>query len=215
MLKTVKQYKSHIVCDFCQGNHSCKKCIIGKEASVHIKKIVGDKMETFVADKLQCPNCNKMKLRALHDYTPSLDIVCDECDSKFEVKSKCLSGTTIPHDIELNHGNYRNYLERQSNGLDFIIIIYSVNRQTKIISIRKILHVPNKIINEKKFFIVHKRQYETTSIIKIPDYTQLHDITPNLSYSYNLAETINKLISMLKQNTNTQIEYTKLYANCI
>ena len=134
-------------CYFCNGNHLCRDCPIEEKISPLLKKQVGDYMEHHVANILACPSCNQKKLRVLGNNSPSLDIVCKNCSRRIEVKSKCLSVKNIPKDINLPHGNFKEYIIRQNKGLDFIIVIYSVNRIHKNIKLREILYLNNDFIN--------------------------------------------------------------------
>jgi len=160
-----------------------------------MKKIVGQHMEKFVATELCCPRCNNMTLGRIGDHSPSLDIICTNCSTKFEVKSKCISAEQIPTDLILNHGNYFDYIARQSNELDFIIIIYGVDRRSKIITIRKVLHVPHNIVKKKSVFTVVKQSTSTYSTILIPDYTKLCDITPTLDFGYDFSDNIITIVN--------------------
>jgi hypothetical protein len=189
-------------CYFCNGKHSCRNCPVEQMVAPYMKKIVGIHMESFVANKLCCPRCNKQSLRLLGNHTPSLDIVCDNCYTNFEVKSKCLSIPILPKDLMLNHGNYFDYINRQREGLDFIIIIYKVDRKTKMIEIRNILHVANDTIctNNNNNFIVEKNSNNSMSKIFITDYTKLNQIKLHSIYNYNFSTNIDCILQS-KQNT--------------
>lgn len=148
-------------CHFCSGNHNCRDCPVEKKVAPKLKKIIGKKMEQFVST-LSCPNCFQKTLFLLNDNSPSLDIVCKNecCKTKFEVKSKCLSCDKLPNDLKIPHGNYRYYMERQNDRLDFIIVIYKVDRKKKISEIRKIIHIPDKEIkNSNNFSVVQSNRY--------------------------------------------------------
>ena len=156
-------------CYFCNGNHLCRDCPIEEKISPLLKKQVGDYMEHHVANILACPSCNQKKLHVLGNNSPSLDIVCKNCNRRIEVKSKCLSVKNIPKDLNLPHGNFKEYISRQNKGLDFIIVIYSVNRIHKNIKLREILYLNNDFIKKKKIFNVEKRPSSPLSFIKIKD----------------------------------------------
>lgn len=182
--------KKHVTCYYCKGNHSCRDCPTETKIAPFMKKIVGMHMEYFVANELKCPRCNCVSLRLLGNHTPSLDIICDNCIANFEVKSKCLSVNNIPKDLTLSHGNYFNYLSRQHQGLDFIIIIYGVDRATKIINIRKVLYASDSFIKNNVYFKVLKKPTATMSDIRISDYTKLSEIVLDQSYAYDFSQTI-------------------------
>jgi hypothetical protein len=51
-------------------------------------------------------------------------------------------------------------MERQNDRLDFIIVIYKVDRKKKISEIRKIIHIPDKEIkNSNNFSVVQSNRY--------------------------------------------------------
>jgi hypothetical protein len=187
-----------IACHYCNGTHSCRNCPIEALIAPEMKKIVGQHMETFVAQELCCPRCNNMTLGRIGNHSPSLDIICSNCSTNFEVKSKCISAETIPNDLILNHGNYFDYIARQSRGLDFIIIIYGVDRRSKIITIRKVLHVPHNTILQKKAFKVIQKTTSPLSDIIIPNHNDLDDITPTLDFGYDFSDNIIALVNEAK-----------------
>jgi hypothetical protein len=167
-LKIITDFKNNkLRCYFCNGNHLCRNCPLEQKLSPLLKKKVGDYMEHHVANILSCPSCGKKKLKVLGNNSPSLDIVCKNCKRRIEVKSKCLSVKKLPLDLNLPHGNYKDYNLRQSKGLDFIIVIYSVNRIKKNILLREILYLNNDIIKKKNIINVEKRPSSPLSLIKI------------------------------------------------
>jgi hypothetical protein len=167
-LKIITDFKNNkLRCYFCNGNHLCRNCPLEEKLSPLLKKKVGDYMEHHVANILCCPSCGKKKLKVLGNNSPSLDIICQNCKRRIEVKSKCLSVKKLPVDLNLPHGNYKDYNIRQSKGLDFIIVIYSVNRIKKNILLREILYLNNDIIKNKNIINVEKRPSSPLSLIKI------------------------------------------------
>ena len=189
-------------CFYCNGSHSCRNCPIELKIAPYMKKIIGQHMETFAATKIACPRCNKPSMKRLGNHTPSLDIICTNCCTNFEVKSKCLSVNILPKDLILHHGNYFDYLARQSKGLDFIIIIYKVDRISKIIQIRKILHILNeniktKIDNSPTNFCINPEYKSPLSKIYIGDYTKLNEIKINNNYNYNFTNDIKNLMKTI------------------
>ena len=130
-------------CYMCNGNHLSRNCPIEKQIAGYMKEKIGGYIENWIAQNIACPYCHTKNLYVLGDNSPSLDIRCHNCSKNFECKSKCLSIKNLPNDIILNHGSYLDYKDRQMNGLDFFIIIYKIDRKTKIITIRKILYVNN------------------------------------------------------------------------
>jgi hypothetical protein len=160
--------KDSIKCYFCNGNHACRDCPLEAKMAPVLRKKVGNMMEYFVADNLKCPECKKEKtLKVIGNHTPSLDIVCSHCNNKFEVKSKCLSVTKLPHDINLPHGSYIDYVHRLGEGLNLIVIIYGVDRINKLITIREVLYANNRQLKDPLVVEVLKRSDNNLSTIMI------------------------------------------------
>jgi len=190
----INKYK----CFYCNGLHSCRNCPIESKIAPYMKKIIGLHMENFAANKLTCPRCYKSSMKLLGNHAPSLDMVCTNCCTNYEIKSKCLSINILPKDLILHHGNYFDYLSRQTNGLDFIIIIYKVDRISKMIQIRKILHILNENICKKpNNFHIEPDTKSSLSKIYISDYTKFNEIKINDNYNYNFTNDINNLILIL------------------
>ena len=168
---------TQMTCHFCFGNHNCRVCPLEKRISSELKKIIGRKMEEFVST-LKCPCCSQRTFFMLDDNSPSLDIIC-KCGKKFEVKSKCLSCDVLPDNLKIHHGNYKYYLERQNKTLDFIILIYKVDRINKVSEIRKIIHIPDEEIkNNKNFSVVPCENNQNCDI-----YIKNHNIYNNLTFN--------------------------------
>lgn len=185
-----------VKCQYCkEDGHSSRNCPLENLVRPYMRKIVGTHMETFVADELVCPRCCMKSLQCLGNHAPSLDVICINCKTNFEVKSKCISATDIYSDLILKHGNYFDYINRQLNGLDFIIIIYGVNRDTKIINIRKVLHVPSEMTRYEKLFNVKKNDTSTASTIYIPNYTSLNEIKMNKQIGYDFSHNIKEILA--------------------
>lgn len=161
--------KKKLRCFFCGGNHLCRECPIEEKIAPLLKKKVGDYMEYHVANHYSCPKCLKKSLVVLGNNSPSLDIVCKECGRRIEVKSKCLSVKKLPQDINLQHGNFIDYNKRQKYGLDFIVVIYSVNRIKKIINIREVLYMDDTLMKNSSIIRVTKRNQSSLSTINIKD----------------------------------------------
>ena len=121
--------------------------------------------------------------------------ICKSCSAKYEIKSKCMSNPILPKDLNFNHGNYNDYIKRQSTGLDFILIIYSVCRKTKIIKIKKVFWVPNYLIQSTNIIKVIRKEKSTLSEIIVPDYNYLPYITFNQRFASDFSENIKSIIN--------------------
>ena len=149
-----KKYKKCYYCGL--AGHIAKECPKEKKDSGKLKNIVGEFFEKFVTKKYNCPNC-KSSLRRLADFTPSCDIVCDTCGQKFEVKSKCLSVKNLPEDIRIKHGNFNEFQYKLNyQELNMFLIIYSYDRKSKTLSVRKIYYLPNRFIKDKTFSVISR-----------------------------------------------------------
>ncbi len=190
MPKTVK-------CHYCGGRHCCRECPIEKTLAPYMRKLVGLYMEDFVAKELCCPNCGSHgSLKMLGTHAPSLDIICECCHENFEVKSKCLSGN-IPIDLVFNHGNYYDYIERAKQGLNFIFIIYSVDRKTKIVSIKNVYYCP-KNTNHNNVIVIKKSDSQLSDIY-IKKISCLHEIQLEYNYDYNFSQNIIEILKNYQQ----------------
>ncbi len=181
--------------DYCKKIHSNKECPLEEKLAPFMKKLVGMYMEQFVANEIYCPRCKCKSLEALSNHTPSLDIICKNCNSKFEIKSKCMSAKIIPNDLYFNHGNYDKYVNQQEEGLDILLIIYSVCRKTKIITIRNVFYVFNEYINCLQ--VVRKPNSSLSQII-VPDYKNLPEIILDEIYAYDFSDNIKTIINTIR-----------------
>ena len=188
-----------IPCEYCNMNHSSRECPLEQKLAPILKKIVGTFTEDFVAKEIYCPRCNNKSLQSLGTHAPSLDIICYNCQTKFEIKSKCMSSHTIPKDLVFNHGNYNDYLNRQKNGLDIILILYSVCRKTKRINIRNVFYVKNEDIVNKKCLTVIRKEKSSLSNIIVPDRNKLSEIIFNQKFCYDFSENITSIINTARE----------------
>ncbi len=192
---------TRLKCNFCFGNHSSRECPIEKQLAPTIKKMIGTKMEEFIGEYIVCPYCKKKTLHVLGNNSPSLDIICSSCKKNFEVKSKCLSISNLPHDLILPHGNYFDFLRRRDDQLDFLIAIYGVNRPNKKITIKKILHIKHNEINQNINCDVIQNSNNTRSTITIKDHYQFTNIIERMYYNISFHKEIMPYIKLL-QNKN-------------
>jgi hypothetical protein len=156
-------------CFYCNGNHFVRNCPVEKKEAINNKKLVGKFMENYYANNFCCYYCQSENFNVLNNRSPSLDIICNECNNKIEIKSKCLSVDILPIDLILNNGSYKYFLNRLEENLDLVIFIYKVNRINKDIIIREILYFPNYQLKENKIIKVIPREDKNISIIYIPN----------------------------------------------
>jgi hypothetical protein len=180
-----------VKCHYCGGRHSCRGCPIEKTLAPYMRKLVGESMEKFVAEELCCPQCSAHgSLKMLGTHAPSLDIVCTSCNANFEVKSKCLSGK-IPNNLIFNHGNYYDYVARSKSGLNFIFIIYSVNRTSKVLTIKNVYYHPHY---NNDVQVIKKSDSHLSDII-VKNISSLREIQLEYNYDYDFS---NNIIQILK-----------------
>lgn len=160
-------------CFFCNGDHTCRVCPIESAMAPIFKKKVGEMMEYWVGHNLKCPGCDQPTLNVIGNHAPSLDIICQSCSRKFEVKSKCLSVNKLPNDINLPHGTYIDFTHRLNEGLNLIVIIYGVDRINKLIKIREVLHADNTDFRNHNIIKVEKRSDCNLSTIFIKNREKL------------------------------------------
>lgn len=192
-------FSSKKSCYFCGGNHLCRQCPQELILAPLLKKYIGSIMENFISDNYSCPGCNTCNLKVLGNHSPSLDIVCKNCDRKFEVKSKCLSVNQLPIDLNLPHGNFFDYKKRQSSGLDFFIIIYKVDRFNKKIKIREILYIKNKEISKGNNFKVIKRNDSNLSTIIIDNRLNLNKLNLVSKNEFDFSNIVNQYNNGVKK----------------
>jgi hypothetical protein len=98
-------------CNFCNKyNHLSRDCNLEKELYIKLKLLVGNMMEYYIADNIKCPECNYKSLFVIGNNTPSCDIICNNCNKIYEIKSKCLSCVNLLDDIIINHGHYNKFI---------------------------------------------------------------------------------------------------------
>uniref|UniRef100_A0A6C0D9V6 Uncharacterized protein n=1 Tax=viral metagenome TaxID=1070528 RepID=A0A6C0D9V6_9ZZZZ len=190
--------KKQIICEFCNGNHNCRDCTTEKQLKKTVTKNIGKVIEDYIAQNIPCRHCNEKSLYHLDNNTPSCDIKCSNCNmTNIEVKSKCLSVTNLPNDIQCKAGNYNHFIENIiDNQLDLIIVIYSVDRKSKCITFREIYYLYNDaLINIMNTNILSINETSYSSIINIKNRKSLFDfkLTIKKPIVISLEDYINQL----------------------
>ena len=189
-------------CYFCGSkSHTCIQCSVENKMTPYFKIDIGIKMETFITENIKCQECNLKKLIVLGDFSPSLDLVCENCNAMYEVKSKCLSIKNLPNDIYCNGCNYNEFIKNINIGLNLFIIIYGIDRQKKEIIIRNIYYASNNILSNKKYIEINKINNSSLSLIKINNI----NILTNIFISNNKIISFKKLYNNLKNNLITNL----------
>ena len=151
-----------VICYYCNKvGHTSRECEVEKRESQEMCKTIGLYFEKYISQNYKC-SCGG-KLNHLNDNTPSCDIVCNVCNRKFEVKSKCLSVSKLPSDIYIKHGNYEYFQNRLNrDNLNMFLIIYGVDRRSKIINVKKIYCLPNSVLKSREVTIIKKVKRQQT-----------------------------------------------------
>ena len=184
-----------VFCYYCNGNHYSRACPIEKKKSTKLKKKVGKYMEGYYSRNYSCIRCGCENLIVKGDRSPSWDLTCLQCGNILEIKSKCLSAKKIPQYIVLHHGSFKHYEKRQENGLDFVVIIYRVNRSSKEVFIREIMYFRNEQIKNKDIFVVKPNDNSQLSKIYINNREDPRIIKLNLpdQSKINFTEQVNNI----------------------
>jgi hypothetical protein len=196
--------KMWIICNWCGKNHGSRECNEEKMVKTTLKLRVGSVMEEIVEKCIQCPNClenngfycdNNLPytFKRLDNNTPSLDLECQYCGVKVEVKSKCLSVEELPNNIFCKGGNYDMLTNRIFNdNLNLIIIIYSADRKTKNISIRQILWIDNYELKNRHNISIKENEnhLSTININNINFIYKIKHQIKNISFSSYLQHRI-------------------------
>jgi len=180
-------------CYFCGDNHTSRECDVERKIAPILKKKVGNMMEHYIADNLNCPECKRDTLKVIGNHSPSLDIICTFCQINIEVKSKCLSVERLPKEITIQHGCYYEFNKRIHNNLNIIIILYGVNRIRKQITIREILYIPNSYFQKFELDIYKKKNSNLTEII-IKNRFNLPNLLNNKKPTIDFEQEVNELL---------------------
>lgn len=193
-------------CYFCGGDHLCRECPQEAVLAPILKKYIGTIMENFMGKNFDCPCCSKRQLKVLGNHSPSLDIICANCNRRFEVKSKCLSVDQLPNDLQLPHGSYVDYTKRQKMGLDLFVIIYKVDRINKKITIREVLYAEHKDIISNENIKVVRRKKSHLSTILINNRKKLIKMNTDKVYQFDFSKIIEKYVENFENMKKTIFE---------
>lgn len=178
-------------CSYCEKiGHTSRECEEEKRNAPEMSKLAGYFFEKYISKNFKCPYCS-CELTHLDDNTPSCDIICTNCDNYYEVKSKCLSVKMLPSDIYIKHGEYNHFQKRlSSRKLNMFIVIYSADRKTKDLTIRKVLCIPNEMLYDTKIVKISKRICDLSELTEL-EFTNVPDFNnflrkPKLIYKNEL-----------------------------
>jgi len=185
-------------CDFCSHDHNCRTCPLEHKLRKDMTTKVGIIMEEFVENNIYCKRCNKLSFKRLGNNTPSLDLQCTICKDNLEVKSKCLSVSTLPDDITCKGGNYEYFIDNINNkNLNLLVIIYGVNRLNKSICIREIYWITNSELRTQENIKITKNTDSTLSSISILNKNRFQKLKFNKLPLISFKTWIEKLIKQI------------------
>jgi transcription elongation factor Elf1 len=181
------------ICEFCnKPGHTSRTCIYENMYKKIYRLAIGKWAEIYVS-YFPCPRCKSQSLVELNDNSPSLDIVCFNCDQKIEVKSKCLSVDNLPTNLYLPHGNYNKFIDRKSEGLDMIILIYGVDRRSKTYFVRRVLYIDNDNLHDTSIIRIERNSGVESSQIIIPDINNIVELSVDLRESIIVLDKMSKM----------------------
>jgi hypothetical protein len=135
-------------------------------------------MEHFIANNINCPECNSNKLIVIGQHIPSLDLICNNCHKIYEVKSKCLSVKELPNNIIIKHGSYTKFLEKINNNLNLF------KRELKITYIREVLYANNNDIKNPNILYFNKYDDYNLTTIFIDNKNKLPKLEFKATYNF-------------------------------
>ncbi len=111
-------------------------------------RIVGEACEYYVKDNISCVRCNSNNLDKCKVNEKSKDIICKNCNQKYQIKAKNATQKTANNIKNKNvfktvGGEYLTTLNSINEHIDYLIILYE-KQSYKIINI---LYIKNEDIN--------------------------------------------------------------------
>ena len=111
-------------------------------------RIVGEACEEYIKNNIKCVRCKNANFEKCKTNEKSKDLICLECNQKYQIKAKCASQKQINNIMSKNEiktigGEYSTTKHNINENIDYIIIIYEKNSY----EIKKILYIKNEFIN--------------------------------------------------------------------
>lgn len=111
-------------------------------------RIVGEACEEYIKNNIKCVRCKNANFEKCKTNEKSKDLVCLECNQKYQIKAKCATQKQINNIISKNQfktigGEYSTTINNIDENIDYIIIMYEKTSY----EIKNILYVKNEYIN--------------------------------------------------------------------
>ena len=128
-------------------NMDLKTCISQVKENTNWKsesKIVGEACEYYVKKNIKCIRCNDNKFEKYKTNQKSKDLICNNCNQKYQIKGKSATDSQVNNDtLKLTGADYLTTLNNISENIDYLIILYE--KHTYII--KSILYIKSENIN--------------------------------------------------------------------
>jgi type II restriction enzyme len=112
-------------------------------------RIVGEASEEYVKNNIKCIRCNNINFEKCKTNEKSKDLICIECNQKYQIKAKSATKKQINNIINNKTfktigGEYSTTLNNINQNIDYLIIFYEKNTY----KIQNILYVKNEYIDQ-------------------------------------------------------------------
>tara|TARA_Y100000389_G_scaffold103271_1_gene100160 strand:- start:1199 stop:1702 length:504 start_codon:yes stop_codon:yes gene_type:complete len=111
-------------------------------------RIVGEACEEYIKKNMKCVRCENINFEKCKTNEKSKDLICLECNQKYQIKAKCGTEKQIEKIIHNKKfktigGEYSTTINNINQNIDYIIIIYKKTSYEVI----KMLYIKNEFIN--------------------------------------------------------------------
>jgi len=101
-------------------------------------RIVGEALENYIKDNINCPRCNENNFEKCKTNEKSKDLICIGCNQNIQVKGKSATQKQVNMIKNINKfktigGEYSTTLKNMDQQIDYLIILYE--KPYKIINI--------------------------------------------------------------------------------
>jgi type II restriction enzyme len=127
-------------------------------------RIVGEACEEYVKTNIKCLRCNNNNFRKCQINEKSKDLICIDCDKKYQIKAKRVTQRqnntiTSTNKFKTIGGEYLTTLNSIEQNIDYLIILY----EKETYNILNILYIKSENVNtecivpRKKLSLAAKR----------------------------------------------------------
>lgn len=112
------------------------------------RKIVGEACEQYIKNTIKCMRCENTNFDKCKMTEQSKNLICVECNQKYQIQGKCATQKQINTIISKNiyktlGGEYHSTIRNLHENIDYVIVLYEKNSYT----VRKILYINHENIN--------------------------------------------------------------------